>query len=60
MKGWRKVLDLHPSLVSDPSLGGDLLDVIHRYQKCLDQDDRDLPKDFPLQDIIKVHEHGGG
>ncbi len=60
MRGWRKVLDSHPSLVSDPSLGGDLLDVIHNYQKCLGQDDRDLPKDFPLQDIIKAHERGGG
>jgi hypothetical protein len=60
MRGWRKVLDRHPSLVVDPSLGGDLLDVIHRYQKCLDQDDRDLPKDFPLRDIIKAHERGGG
>jgi hypothetical protein len=60
MRGWRKVLDRHPSLVADPSLGGDLLDVIHRYQKCLDQDDRDLPKDFPLQDVIKAHERGGG
>ena len=60
MRGWRKVLDRHPSLVADPSLGGDLLDVIHNYQKCLGQDDRDLPKDFPLQDIIKAHEKGGG
>ena len=59
-RGWRKVLDSHPMLVTDPSLGGDLLDVIHNYQKCLGQDDRDLPKDFPLKDIIKAHERGGG
>jgi hypothetical protein len=60
MRGWRKVLDLHPSLVTDPSLGGDLMDVIRRYQKCLDQDDRDLPKDFPLQDVIKAQDRNGG
>jgi hypothetical protein len=60
MRGWRKVLDSHPSLVVDPSLGGDLMDVIRRYQKCLDQDDRDLPKDFPLQDVIKAQDKGGG
>jgi hypothetical protein len=59
MRGWRKVLDRHPMLVSDPTLGGDLLDVIHRYQKCLDQDDRDLPPDFPLKDVIKANEKGG-
>jgi len=60
MRGWRKVLDKYPTLVADPSLGGDLLDVVHRYQKALDQDDRDLPKNFPLQDIVKAHEPGGG
>ena len=40
------------SLVDDLSLGGDLVDVIRRYQKCLDQDDQDLPDPFILQDII--------
>ncbi len=60
MKLWRKVLDRYPSLVDDPSLGGDLLEVIHHYQKCLDQDDRDLPKPFILQDVIKKQERGGG
>jgi hypothetical protein len=60
MKLWRKVLDRYPLLVDDPSLGGDLDDVIGRYKKCLDQDDRDLPQPFILQDIIKKHERGGG
>lgn len=57
VKGWRKVLDhaeFH-ALVDDPSLGGDLMDVIRRYQKCLDQDDQDLPKPFILQDVIDKH-----
>jgi hypothetical protein len=54
---WRKVLDvpeLHP-LVDDVSLGGDLMDDIRRYQKCLDQDDLDLSPKFPLQEIVAKH-----
>ena len=57
LRGWRKVLDdpeFH-ALVDDVSLGGDLIDVIRRYQKCLDQDDQDLPHPFILQDIIDKH-----
>ena len=57
LRGWRKVLD-NPefqSLVDDVSLGGDLMDVIRRYQKCLDQDDQDLPDPFILQDVIDKH-----
>jgi hypothetical protein len=57
LRGWRKVLDdpeFH-ALVEDPSLGGDLVDEIRRYAKCLDQDDQDLPDPFILQDIIDKH-----
>ncbi len=57
LRGWRKVLDdpeFH-SLVEDPSLGGDLVDEIRRYQKCLDQDDQTLPYPFILQDIVDKH-----
>ena len=57
LRGWRKVLDdlEFKALVDDPSLGGDLMDVIRRYQKCLDQDDQDLPDPFILQDVIDKH-----
>ena len=54
LRGWRKVLD-DPEfqlLIDDVSLGSDLIDVIRRYQKCLDQDDLDLPDPFILQDVI--------
>ena len=57
LRGWRAVLDdpeFH-SLLDDPSLGGDLVDVIRRYQKCLYQDDQDLPQPFILQDVIDKH-----
>ena len=47
------------TLRDDPSFGGDLMDVIKKYQKCLDQDDRDLPKPFILQDIIDKHGRRG-
>jgi hypothetical protein len=62
MQLWRKVLDdpeFH-SLVDDPSLGGDLMDEIRRYQKCLDQDDLDLPRPFILQDVLDKHENRQG
>ncbi|MGA2255156.1 MAG: hypothetical protein ABSG53_10880 [Thermoguttaceae bacterium] len=57
LRGWRKVLDnpeFH-SLVDDVSLGGDLIDVIRRYEKCLAQDDQDLPDPFILQDVVDKH-----
>jgi len=60
LRGWRKVLndpEFH-SLVDDVSLGGDLIDVIRHYEKCLAQDDLDiasLPKRFALQDVVDKH-----
>src|SRR5208337_1265516 len=54
LRGWRKVLDdpeFH-SLIEDVSLGTDLVEVIRRYDKCLEQDDQDRPDPFVLQDII--------
>ena len=56
MQGWRTVLDKFLLLIDDPNLGNDLLDVVHHYQKCLDQDDLDLPKPFVLQE----HRHQVG
>jgi hypothetical protein len=53
---WRKVLDTleFKALIEDVSFGGDLVDVIRRYERCLDQDDRDLPRPFILQDIVDM------
>ena len=55
--GWRKVLNVPEfrQLVDDVCLGGDLVDVIRRYQQCLYQDDEDLPEDFVLNDILEKH-----
>ena len=52
---WRKVLNQFPILVEDVNLGGDLMDDIRRYQRCLGQDSQQLPKKFILQDIIDRH-----
>jgi len=60
IEGWHRVLErpeFH-SLIEDVSLGGDLIDAIRRYEKCLAQDDLDLaslPKRFALQDVVDKH-----
>ena len=56
---WDKVLKRYPLLIPDPSLGGDLMDMIKRYEKCLAQDDLDLPQPFILQYIVDQHGKGG-
>jgi hypothetical protein len=56
LKGWRAIMDRFPTLKEDVSTGGDLVDVINRYRKCLRQDDRPMPKPFILQDILDRHE----
>ena len=67
LAGWHEVLEdpeFH-SLVDDPSLDGDLNDVIDRYEKCLQYDlesprwdEKDPAKRFILQDIRDKHRGG--
>jgi hypothetical protein len=52
MKLWRKVLDKNPSLVPDQTAGDDLMDVIKRYRRILNQLDEPFPQPFILQDVI--------
>ena len=52
MQGWRKVLDRFPDLGENINIGEDLADAIKRYRRCLEQDDKQLPKPFILQDIL--------
>ncbi len=54
-KAWRKVLDRFPLLVDDPNTGGDLWSDVLRYLRCLNQDEKQLPKAFILQDIVDKH-----
>ena len=56
---WRAVLDKFPSIVDDAATGDDLLDVIKRYRRILDEMDEPFPKDFVLRDIIEVHDQEG-
>ena len=54
LRGWRKVLDdpEFNSLIEDPVLGGDLCDVVRRYQRCLAQDDLELKDPIIPQAVI--------
>lgn len=52
MAEWRKVLDAHPELVSDQTLGEYLLEVIKRYRRILNQLDDPFPEKFILQDVL--------
>jgi hypothetical protein len=54
MAAWRKVLNRFPALVNDRTTGDDLVDVIRRYKRTLDQLDESFPKDFVLKDIWEM------
>ncbi len=56
---WRKVLDNFPSIVDDSITGDDLMDLVKRYRKILEEIDEPFPQDFPLRDIIKAHDTRG-
>jgi hypothetical protein len=49
--GWAEVLDEpdYHSLIKDVSLGGDIVDVLRRYEKCLAQEDQNLPSPFIIK-----------
>jgi len=49
---WREVLDASPVLKADDLTGDDLVELIDRYRKVLEQLDEKLPQPFVLQDVI--------
>jgi hypothetical protein len=49
---WRIVLDKFPDFKDDPSIKGDLLDMLHRYMRCLEHIGEKLPQPFVLQDML--------
>lgn len=55
-KLWRQVLDQFPSLVEDGTIGDELVRATNRYRRCLKQLERELPEDFILRDVLKLHE----
>ena len=57
---WREVLDSSPVLKADDLTGDDLVEMIDRYRKVLDQLDEKFPQPFILQDVLdKVTPTGG-
>ena len=53
---WREVLDSSPVLRADSITADDLLEVVDRYRKVLEQLDEPFPKPFILKDILKLND----
>ncbi|MCX7426017.1 MAG: hypothetical protein NTW96_10415 [Planctomycetia bacterium] len=49
---WRKVFDQYPSLIADKNIAEEVTAAISRYQELLKQQDRKLPENFILQDVL--------
>ncbi len=60
LRAWRRVLDAHREYIADQTTGEDLMDVIKRYHRILNQLDEPFPEPFILQDIIDAQQtmHG--
>ena len=56
---WRKVLDASKVLREDPLTADDIVEVIDRYRKLLEQLDEPFPSPFVLQDVIDLVSPGG-
>jgi hypothetical protein len=55
---WRLLFDRKDfsNLKNDESLGQEVMGMIDKYRKVLEKSDKPFPKDFPLNDIVKLHE----
>jgi len=53
LAAWRKVHDKFPDLLGDEITGDELMELINRYRRILDDS---LPEDFVLQDVIDHHQ----
>jgi hypothetical protein len=51
-KAWREVLDASPVLKADDLTGDDLVELVDRYRKVLEQLDEKFPQPFILQDVL--------
>lgn len=49
---WREVLDASPVLRDDRIVKDDLIEIVDKYRKLLDQLDEPFPKTFPLDEIL--------
>ncbi|NBW95261.1 MAG: hypothetical protein EBR28_00655 [Planctomycetia bacterium] len=57
---WREVLDASPVLKADDLTGDDLVELVDRYRKVLEQLDEKFPKPFILQDVLDKARPAGG
>ena len=57
LAAWRRVLDndKFPQLLTDETVGRDLMELIGDYRKILDACDKSFPENFILQDVIDLH-----
>jgi hypothetical protein len=49
---WRKVIDKHPQVIDDRTIGEDLAEVCKDYFHFLEKNDEPMPKKFILQDVL--------
>jgi hypothetical protein len=54
LKKWRAVLDEFPGLLQQSLVVEDLQEMIGRYRQYLSHEDRELPRDFILRDVLEV------
>jgi hypothetical protein len=52
LEAWRAVLNAHKELIEDQTTREDLMEVINRYRRILNQLNEPFPKKFILQDVI--------
>jgi len=56
---WRAVLDRFPLILNDTITGEDLMDIIKKYRKILDELDEPFPSDFVLIDVVRQFDTAG-
>ncbi|MBN1852914.1 MAG: hypothetical protein JW829_09325, partial [Pirellulales bacterium] len=56
---WREVLDQFPAVMEDIKTGDDLIEVIKKYRRVLDQDGKTLDENFPLWDVLEENDRSG-
>lgn len=55
---WAQVFDKYPLMLDNPETE-DLLEHVGNYRSVLDQLDQTLPADFPLYEVIRLHDTEG-
>ena len=58
-EGWRKVIDKYPMVGEPLAEGDDLMIMVRRYRRILNQLDEPFPDHFILQDIVEANRNRG-